>query len=41
MPLDGLTAGWDHVAFDRQGRTVTVSGEGFAYTYRVPPFLGG
>lgn len=36
MPLHGLTARWDHVAFDQQERTVTVSGEDFAYTYRVP-----
>ena len=40
MPLHGLNARWEHVTFDRQERTVTVSGEGFAYTYRVPPSLG-
>ncbi|MFT7473976.1 MAG: hypothetical protein ACI81L_000892 [Verrucomicrobiales bacterium] len=39
MPLHGLTARWDHVTFDRPKRTVTVSGESFAYTYRVPPSL--
>ncbi len=40
MPLHGLTGRWEEVTFDRAGRTVTVSGEGFAYTYRVPPGLG-
>lgn len=37
MPLHDLTARWDQVTFDGPKRTVTVSGEGFAYTYRVPP----
>ncbi|NNF63723.1 MAG: hypothetical protein HKN07_05625 [Acidimicrobiia bacterium] len=39
MPLHDLTAQWDQVTFDRQKRTVTVAGEGFAYTYQVPPSL--
>lgn len=40
MPLHGLTGSWEEVTFDPEGRTVTVSGDGFAYTYRVPPGLG-
>lgn len=39
MPLHGLTGRWEAVTFDLPGRTVTVSGDGFAYTYRVPPGL--
>jgi hypothetical protein len=39
MPLHGLTAVWDLVAFDRDELTVTVSGDNFSYTYRVPPAL--
>ena len=39
MPLHGLTARWDRVAFDQHEQTVTVSGDGFSYTYRVPPAL--
>ena len=39
MPLHGLTARWDRVAFDRNEHTVTVSGGDFSYTYRVPPAL--
>jgi hypothetical protein len=39
MPLHGLTADWDRVTFDREELTVTVSGDGFSYTYRVPPAL--
>ena len=40
MPLHGLTGRWEAVTFDLPGRTVTVTGDGFAYTYRVPPGLG-
>jgi hypothetical protein len=39
MPLHGLTARWDRVAFDRHDEAVTVSGDGFSYTYRIPPAL--
>lgn len=39
MPLHGMTARWDRVTFDEQEQTVTVSGDGFSYTYRVPPAL--
>jgi len=34
MPLHGLNAHWDTVAFDRRAGTVVVSGEAFDYTYR-------
>lgn len=40
MPLHGMSARWETVTFDREERTVTLSGDGFAYTYRVPPALG-
>lgn len=40
MPLHGLTGRWDEVTFDVPGRTVTITGDGFAYTYRVPAGLG-
>lgn len=39
MPLHGLTARWDRVNFDRDELAVTVSGDNFSYTYRVPPAL--
>lgn len=39
MPLHGLTARWDRVIFDRDEQAVTVSGDDFSYTYRVPPGL--
>jgi len=41
MPLHGLDAQWDMVTFDRAERTVTVAGQGFSYTYRVPPAVRG
>ena len=40
MPLHGMSARWETVTFDTEERTVTLSGDGFAYTYRVPPALG-
>ena len=40
MPLHGMSARWETVTFDTVERTVTLSGNGFAYTYRVPPALG-
>jgi hypothetical protein len=40
MPLHGMSARWETVIFDADERTVTVSGDDFAYTYRVPPALG-
>jgi hypothetical protein len=40
MPLHGMSARWETVTFDSEDRTVTLSGDGFAYTYRVPPALG-
>lgn len=40
MPLHGMSARWENVTFDTDDRTVIVSGDGFAYTYRVPPSLG-
>lgn len=39
MPLHGMSARWDRVAFDEHEQTVTVSGDDFSYTYRVPPGL--
>lgn len=39
MPLHGMRARWENVTFDTDERTVTLSGDGFAYTYRVPPEL--
>jgi hypothetical protein len=40
MPLHGMSARWETVTFDTEERTVTLSGDGFAYIYRVPPTLG-
>ena len=39
MPLLGLTARWDRVTFDRHEQAVTLSGDDFSYTYRIPRAL--
>ena len=39
MPLHGMEARWDRVAFDHQAGEVRIEGEGVAYTYRIPPAL--
>lgn len=40
MPLHGMSARWEKATFDSEKRSVTVAGDGFSYTYRVPPGLG-
>lgn len=37
MPLHGLEARWDTVAFQLERHEVTLSGDGVSYVYRVPP----
>lgn len=39
MPLHGMSARWENVTFDSEEQTATVAGDGFSYTYRVPPGL--
>jgi hypothetical protein len=39
MSRHRLTARWELATVDRWQHTLTVSGDGFAYTYRVPPAL--
>lgn len=39
MPLHDMGARWERAAFDRKRNIVVVEGEGFSYTYRIPPSL--
>ena len=41
MPLHGLEARWDEVAFDDDANEVRIRSAGTTYTYRVPPALLG
>ncbi len=39
MPLHEMGGRWELVTFDRANHEVVVEGDGFSYTYRVPPNL--
>ncbi|NNC93162.1 MAG: hypothetical protein HKN80_11805 [Acidimicrobiia bacterium] len=39
MPLHEMGGRWDRVAFHADDQAVVVEGDGFSYTYRIPPAL--